>query len=317
MSQKKNKKTFFCKKCDYITCNKYDWNKHILTRKHKMITNDKNDNKNVDFICKFCNKKYKFNSGLSRHLKKCHNSNNGNVEKKSQKSQKSPNGNQSEKVKDLNFKTIMMEFMKTQSEQIKQQKQTIELLQQSIDTNTKMMPKIGNNNNNKISINLFLNEKCKDAMNLKDFIQNITISLDDLMYTQQHGYVKGIENIFTKKLQIMKPTERPIHCSDKKRMQFYIKDEDTWAKDENHEKIDRTIHDIKIKQIKSLAIWEKENPNYMKDEKLLHQWQTLIHEIMGDPEVPDVNKKHIDNIKKNLATEMSMKQAIKEIKNID
>ena len=266
----------------------------------------------------FVKKKYKFRSGLSRHLNKYHNCENAIVEKKSQKSQKSPDDKmQSSSEGDVNFKTLMAEFMKTQSEQIKQQKQTIELLQQSIDTNTKMMPKIGNNNNNKISINVFLNEKCKDAMNLKDFIQNITISLEDLMYTQQHGYVKGIENIFTKKLQFMKPTERPIHCSDKKRLQFYIKDEDTWTKDDNHEKIDRTIHDIKIKQIKGLAVWEKENPNYMKDEQLLHQWQTLIHEIMGDPEVPGVNKKHIDNIKKNLATEMSMKEAIKEIKNID
>ena len=154
----------------------------------------------------------------------------------------------------------MMEFMKTQAEQIKAHNATIEMLQQSIETNTKMMPKIGNNNNNTISVNVFLNETCKDAMNLKDFVENLQVSIDDLLYTQEHGYVKGIENIFTKKLQVMNPTERPIHCSDSKRLQFYVKDDDTWQKDDQHKKIDDTIHKIKIKQIK-VGEW-KIHPNY-------------------------------------------------------
>jgi hypothetical protein len=314
MSQKHTQKTYNCVKCDYITCNKYDWNKHKLTRKHKMITNDNNGNQNgnhfVEYICNKCNKVYKYKSGLSRHKKKCKIPKKNSVEKKSQKSQKSQDHNQSEND-ELDFKNIMMDFMKQQAEQIKTQNATIEMLQQSIETNNKIIPTIGNNNNNTISVNVFLNEKCKDAMNLTDFVQNLQVSIDDLLYTQQHGYVKGIENIFTKKLQVMKPTERPIHCSDSKRLQFYVKDEDTWTKDDNHKKIDDTIHEIKIKQIKELGEWEKLHPNYMQNEILLVQWQKLVHEIMGNCNQPEINSKYTSSIKKTLANEISMKTAMK------
>lgn len=314
MSQKITQKSFFCEKCDYVTSNKYDWNKHKMTRKHKLLTNGNNGNENgnhlVEYVCEICNKHYKYKSGLSRHRKKCKYGVKKTVEKKSQKSQKSQEHNKSEN-EELDLKTIMMDFMKQQSEQIKTQNATIEMLQQSIETNNKIIPTIGNNNNNTISVNVFLNEKCKDAMNLTDFVQNLQVSIDDLLYTQEHGYVKGINNIFTKKLQVMKPTERPIHCSDSKRLQFYIKDEDTWAKDDNHKKIDDTIHEIKIKQIKELAEWEKLHPNYMQDESLLLQWQKLVHEIMGNPNEPQINSKYTSSIKKTLANEISMKTAMK------
>ena len=89
-----------------------------------------------------------------------------------------------------------------------------------------MMPNIGNNNNNTISINVFLNEQCKNAMNLTDFMDKVKISLEDLAYSKNNGYVKGVTNIFAKQLKDLKPTERPIHCSDTKRLQFYVKDED-------------------------------------------------------------------------------------------
>lgn len=316
MSQKGTYKTYYCEKCDYETSNKYDWGKHQMTRKHKMvtqmITNDNNGNEIVEFICNICNKSYKYKSGLSRHKKKCKKIKKKFVEKKSQKSQKSQKHLSCDND-EPDLKTIMMEFMQSQAEQNKIQNATIEMLQQSIENNNKIIPTIGNNNNNTISVNVFLNEKCKDAMNLKDFIQNLQVSIEDLMYTQEHGYVKGIENIFTKKLQAMGPTERPIHCSDSKRLQFYVKDEDTWAKDENHKKIDDTIHEIKIKQIKELAEWEKLHPNYMKNETLLHQWQKLVHEIMGNPNEPEINSKYQSTIKKTLANEISMKTAMKDI----
>jgi hypothetical protein len=86
-------------------------------------------------------------------------------------------------------------------------------------------------------------------MNLTDFIENLQITLDDLMYTKDNGYIKGVSNIFLKHLGYLKPTERPIHCSDRKRLQFYVKDEDKWEKD-NNEKIDKTINKVSQKQIK-------------------------------------------------------------------
>ena len=100
----------------------------------------------------------------------------------------------------------------------------------------------------------------------KDFLDNLQISLEDLKYTKEHGYAKGISNIFVKQLRDLKPNERPIHCSDKKRLQFYVKDNNSWERDAQHKKIDSTIQDITIKQIKQLKEWEKAHPNYLKDE---------------------------------------------------
>ena len=106
--------------------------------------------------------------------------------------------------------------------------------------------------NNKMTINLFLNEECKNAMNLKDFVNNLKISIEDLKYSSTNGFVDGVTNIFTKQLKDMDPTERPIHCSDKKRLQFYVKDNNKWKKDEDGKKMDETITTIKLKQTTKL-----------------------------------------------------------------
>ena len=135
--------------------------------------------------------------------------------------------------------------------------------------------------NKKMTINVYLNEKCKDAMNLKDFVNNLNISLEDLLYTQQNGYAEGISNIFVKHLQDLNQYKRPIHCCNKKSMQFYVRDENRWLKDKENKKIDKSIQDLTVKQIKHLKEWEVKNPNYLKDNKLLNQWQQLVHEIMG------------------------------------
>ena len=134
------------------------------------------------------------------------------------------------------------------SESIRLMAQTVanqgNILEKLIDSQNEMIPKLGNNNNNNVSINIFLNKKCTEAMNLTDFVNNIKISLEDLEYTNEHGYVKGISNIFKRNLTDLKATERPIHCSDKKRLQFYVKDEDKWEKDITHEKMNKGIENI-------------------------------------------------------------------------
>ena len=159
-----------------------------------------------------------------------------------------------------------------------------------------------------MTINVFLNEQCKNAMNLTDFVENVKVSLDDLQYTRVHGYVKGISNIFAKNLQDLDPTERPIHCSDKKRLQFYIKEENKWEKDMNNEKIDKTIESVTVKQIKQLKEWEKDHPNYLTNDKLLNEWHTMIQQIMGggNNEI-DKNK---EQIKKSLGNQIEIKDAM-------
>ena len=168
--------------------------------------------------------------------------------------------------------------------------------------------------NKKMTVNLYLNQTCKDAMNLSDFVENLKISLEDLDYTKEHGFVKGISNIFVKHLADLNPTLRPIHCSDTKRLQFYVKDENKWEKDQQHEKLDKSIHDVTIKQIKQLHEWEKENPHYLKDDKSLEEWQKMVHSDLGGGEDNDreVNK---ELIKKKLIATTEIKDDMITIKN--
>ena len=148
------------------------------------------------------------------------------------------------------LKKEVKELRQMMEKMIEAQGETNKCFHKTLDN---MIGKVGNNTyNNKMSINVYLNEHCKDAMNLTDFVDKLKVSLEDLMYTKDHGYVKGISNIFVKQLQDMKPTERPIHCSDKKRMQFYVKEENKWEKDDEHAKLDKSIADVTLKQIKKI-----------------------------------------------------------------
>ena len=302
---------YYCKKCDFLSSNRKDFNRHLLTRKHKKTPKKGKKIRNVDFECIFCNKKYKYMSGLSRHRKKCKEDpenfcgENDNVTQKLPSESNLKKGTtlfaKKEKQDDeISLKEILMQ-------QLKQQHETIELLKQSIETNKEMMPKIGNNNNNTSSINLFLNEQCKNAMNLTDFINQVQVSIEDLQYSKNNGFVEGVTNIFAKQLQDLKPTERPIHCSDKKRLQFYVKDDDKWSKDSNNEKIDETIYNIKMKQTSKLTEWEKLHPTYAQDPKLLNEWQQILNSMTEDISQRDKVK---DKLKRNLAEHVQLKQAL-------
>ena len=309
----KEKVEYFCKKCDFLTSNKKDYTRHLKTKKHSEGKKNPKKRHFVDFECILCKKKYKYKSSLYKHNLKCKYKPEKTVEKvapvpktpkvktqkifeKSQKNEK--------KEEEISLKEILMA-------QLKQQNETIELLKQSIETNSKMMPKIGNNNNNTISINLFLNERCKNAMNLTDFINQMQVSLEDLQYSKNNGFIEGVTNIFTKQLQDLKPTERPIHCSDKKRLQFYVKEDNKWAKDQNNEKIDETIYNIKMKQTLTLTEWEKKHPNYASDPNLLNEWQQMLNCMTEDIDNPSKSK---DKLKRNIAQHIQIKEALTKSK---
>lgn len=305
---------YYCKKCDFLSSNKKDFNRHLLTRKHIKTPKPKKKQQNVEFKCKFCDKCYKYKSGLCRHRKKCLMNPENKTWENDNVTQKLPSEKylkkgttlfeKSEKVDDeISLKDILMQ-------QLQQQNETIELLKQSIETNTKMMPKIGNNNNNTISINLFLNEQCKNAMNLTDFINQVQVSLEDLQYSKNNGFVEGVTNIFAKQLKDLKPTERPIHCSDKKRLQFYVKEDNKWSKDSNNEKIDETIYNIKMKQTSKLTEWEKLHPNYVQDPKLLNEWQQILNSMTEETGQRDKVK---EKLKRNIAEHIQIKKALIDV----
>lgn len=287
---------FICKKCDYTTSKKSSWKKHLETMKHKRITMD---NKKLLKSCslqdrKFfkcvCGKVYKYCSGLSKHKKKC-------IE--SYKAENSAtNMIISEETDD--FKNLFKLFMKTQADFNKELAEKVMTPSHNTVYN--------DCNNKKITINMFLNEHCKDAMSLRDFLDKIQPTLNDLIRTKELGYVEGISNILIKNLNELPSIQRPIHCSDTKRLQFYIKDDEGWNKDTN-QKVEKAIDSVTTKQIKTLQEWEVENPNYMKDPQLLNEWNLLVHNIMGgaNDEEREKNKK---DIKKKMGENIILKDAM-------
>ena len=309
-SGKKAGLKFYCEKCDYHARDNCDLKRHYSTRKHKM---DNVDNGWITgardlthpYHCTLCDKKYKFKSGLCKHRKKIHPNMVVVGEKQCKNILVKPGVVDTEKeslkeeVKDL--REIMQDLIKAQNETNKNFTKTLNRVIDNVGTT--------NTYNNKMSINIFLNQKCKNAMNLTDFVDQLKISLEDLMYTKNHGYVKGISNIFVKQLQDMKPTERPIHCSDRKRMQFYVKDEDSWKKDSMNSKIDKSIEDITILQIKQIKKWEAEHPDYLTNEKLLKQWHTMIQNAMGGSADED-RVKNKDSIKKEIGISVEVKKEL-------
>jgi len=157
-----------------------------------------------------------------------------------------------------------------------------------------------NSNNNSFNINMFLNEKCKNAMNIEDFVEKIKLTLEDLQFTKENGYTKGISNIFIKNLNDMDITERPIHCSDQKRLQFYVKNENEWSKDKNNEKIDNSIQQVSVKQLKSIQDWVEANPDYTETDAKMEEYFTLVRSITqpnDDKNLNNIKRKVGENVK--------------------
>jgi hypothetical protein len=159
-----------------------------------------------------------------------------------------------------------------------------------------------NTQNNQFNINMFLNEKCKNAMNLEDFVEKIKLTLEDLQFTRDNGYALGISNILIKNLNDMDITERPIHCSDQKRMQFYVKNADEWSKDKNNEKINYSIEKVSKKQIKSIQDWILANPDYLESDSKTEEYFTLVKSITESNDYKNlrsIKRKVGENVKIN------------------
>jgi hypothetical protein len=272
---------FLCKSCPYKTASRYNWKKHLLTIKHISKTN----HKEKIFKCDICNKFYKHSSGLSRHKQICSNKN-IIIKEKCDLTQNS-------------LKITSTMFYEVLEQNNKLQEQLIEMSKK---------PNIVNVDNKKMTINIFLNEMCKDAMNLSDFINNVNVSLDDLTYTTDNGFIKGISNIFVKNLKQMQPTERPFHCSDTKRLQFYVKDEDKWGKDKHH--IEDSIDKITLKQANQIHEWVNKYPNFLNSEKEREMCLYMIREVMGGGKDEEEKQRNKESIIRNISTNTNIKSAM-------
>jgi hypothetical protein len=266
MLQDKNHKTpskYVCEYCNFNTCKKGDYSRHLTTAKHKMLQNASISFKeNITTYNCDCGKQYKHRPSYNRHKKQCVSIDNNN------KNDVNDNNNNNNKNENLVLKLIaqnqeLMNLLTNQNEETKELHETIR--HQSV-TIQEIIPKIGNNNNNitnnnnnKFNLNVFLGEDCKDAINFSDFIKSIEISVEDLENQNQLGYVNGIAKLFIDNIKELGINKRPIHCTDKKRNTLYIKENDEWSKEGSQECVVKGIQDVTRKTYKRLFDLQEEN----------------------------------------------------------
>jgi hypothetical protein len=253
----KNHKEYFCQNCDYITSNKSDYEKHCKTIKHKNATLAMTiDDFSIhlsqisqnEYTCK-CGKKYRDNSGLWKHKKKC------TPEKNAVNNNCEPFNVTPE---------LVIEIIKQNQELQKQNNELQKQMLEVIKNGTVKTTNSNNTNSHNKTFNLqfFLNEECKDALNITEFVSSIKVQLEDLETTGRLGYVEGVSRIINKNLNELDQTKRPIHCSDAKREVLYIKNDDQWVK-ENETKplLTKAIKQIANENIKQISEWRKKYPD--------------------------------------------------------
>jgi hypothetical protein len=260
-NQKTQKKLidYFCEKCDFHTCNKNDYNRHLLTKKHfsnicqsNMVQKTQKTQKN-SFACD-CGKTYKDNSGLWRHKKKC--------------TETEPLVSTNE----TDEKTLIMML-------IKQNTELLEIVKNGTHNTTNNT----NFHNKTFNLNMFLNETCKDAMNINDFVDSLQLQLSDLEKVGELGYIEGISSIIVKNLNAMDVTLRPVHCTDKKRETMYIKDEDKWEKeDANKVKLHKMVRKVANKNIHLIQDFKEKYPDCIRStSRHSDKYNKIIVESMG------------------------------------
>ena len=309
----KNRKQYECKPCDYVTCNKYDFDKHNKTTKHASVTSSILDgdlsiqmsqkSQEKCFECQNCKKKYKDNSGLWKHKKTCGSySENDNCY--------NDNQNQVKCMYDITDKdNLILMLVKQNAELIKETSDFKSMMMEVIKNGTHNTINTTNSHNKAFNLNLFLNETCKDAMNINDFVESIKLQVSDLENVGEIGFVEGISNIIVKNLNALDVTKRPIHCTDKKREIIYIKDENTWEKDESQCKMRRMIKKVVSKNQRLIPKFKEQNPEYNKSSsKVSDKYNKLIIESMGGSGDNDLEKedKIIRNIAKNIVVDKSL-----------
>jgi hypothetical protein len=298
--------TFVCELCYYNTSRHSQYIRHINTSKHQnIIKSTKNQQKSTDnnqnsseFICNCCGKKYKERSGLWRHKKICKNNNNKEEFISTSVVDVAINNNCTN-ANTTSVHLITPELVVELIKDNKEMKQLIVELVKNGITNTNNSHNT-NCNNKTFNLQVFLNETCKDAMNITDFIDSIKLDLSDLMKVGEVGYVEGISNIITSNLKALDVTKRPVHCTDKKREIIYIKDEDKWEKDENKTKLKKVINKVSHKNIKLITEYREKYPECRKSESnLSDRYNKMIIEAMGGP--GDNNKEKEEKIIKNIS----------------
>ena len=309
---------FVCEKCDFKSSKESNYKLHLDTIKHKRLHETTKKMPNMDkqkFNC-MCGNKYNHHSSLAKHKRTCiavNTSVSFTLEEN-----KAVTANIEDVVccdnKVIITKDMFMELINDNKEMIK----VIKGQQEQINN---IIPKIGNitnntnnttNNNttmnNNFNLNVFLNEQCKDALNISDFIDSLKITLEDLLFSKTNGISRGITDVLIKGLKELDIYKRPIHCTDIKRDIMYIKDEDKWLKDDSHDMMKNTI--VKIADLERTALqqWAIDNPDWMETEKKQLEYLTMMRSICEPIEkYTNYERKIIKNIGKEILVDKKIK----------
>ncbi len=280
---------FYCKYCDYFTSYSKDYNKHLLTKKHNNNANNGFDNAFVlnkkTYTCENCDKIFVDRAGLWRHKKRCELHEKYNINNVIEKS----------KINGMDKDELIIMLLKQNAELIKgqqdimkgQQDLTMEIVKNgthnTTNNNNNTTTTTTNSHNKAFNLNFFLNETCKNAMNITEFVDSIKLQLSDFMNVGEAGFVQGISNIIVKKLNDLDETVRPIHCTDQKRETFYVKDENKWEKEEEDlKRIRKMIKRIAMKNEKLMFSYKEKYPDYSDyDSKRSDQYSKFVIEAMG------------------------------------
>ena len=313
----KTRRTFECVKCNYKCCKESDFKKHLTTRKHQNDDNDDSDelhkSRQNSYKCE-CGKTYKFRQGLSVHKKKCNRDEN-NIIQTNTDIIETVNNTDDDIVNNIvnntennhiiellikensDIKNIMLDVVRSNTELQKQ------LLDVCKNANIAYSNNHINSHNKTFNLQLFLNEQCKDAMNISDFVNSFELQLSDLESVGELGYVEGMAKIILDKLSSTDIYKRPMHCSDAKRETIYIKDEDRWEKENRtNPKLRNAIKTLSFKNMKLTNLWSDTYPESKNSESHLNDvyMKLVIQSTGGNGEIGASEDKIIRRIAKDI-----------------
>jgi len=294
----KNAEKFYCEICDFQCSKKSNYNKHILTRKHQNETNETNlkqkNAKKCQYICDVCEKIFNSRTTYWRHKNTC-----------SMNQLKSHTNTTIASATDIDKELLIKMLLKNQ-----------DVMEKMVE----MIPNMGMNNShntnshntNNFNIQMFLNDHCKNAMNLTDFIHSLPITSATYDSTIENGLTNTITNMMVNGLNDLDILERPIHCTDASRKILYVKDSDKWEKDNEMLHIMKGIKDLSLKQRTMINKWKEANEGWDKDDKLQSKMTNLVFNSMTQIEVDDKEtSKIIKSISKNVYLDTNVKNHYK------
>jgi hypothetical protein len=298
----KHSSKFECTLCDFKCSNKNDYTRHNKTTKHINRTKQydfTHKKAKSQYVCNNCHKCYTARNSLWYHTKKCIvvETNIKEPEINTNEQFFTPNMFMEMMKQNNEFKELLVEQGKQLTEQ---NKQIIELSSKPTTTNNTNTT----NNNNSFNLNFFLNETCKDALNITDFISQLHVGIKDLEETGRLGYADGISKIFINGLKQLEINQRPVHCSDAKRETIYIKDKNQWEKDDEEKvKLTKAIKSVAHKNIEQIAVWTEKHPEYMDyNSKYSEKYMKILGEAMPGATYAESDKNY-KKIARNITKE--------------